>query len=142
MIVQSPLAFPFLAMLSLTALVWLMMFVRRIRYLQSAGIDAEEMRAPEDTARLLPPNVAAPGHNFKNLFEMPVLFYALCLYLMHLPQVDVFYVNAAWAFVVLRFVHSVVHCTYNRVMHRFLSYFMSSLILWAMLAYAVFQACG
>jgi hypothetical protein len=38
-------------------------------------------------------------------------------------------VRLAWGFVVLRAVHSLVHCSYNRVMHRFIAYMISCLFL-------------
>ena len=43
-------------------------------------------------------------------------------------------VSLAWGFVMLRGVHSFVHTTYNRVMHRFLAYAVSTLFVFAMWA--------
>jgi len=48
--------------------------------------------------------------------------------------VDATLINCAWIFVTLRGIHSLVHCTYNRVMHRFVAYLASSLIVWFMVA--------
>jgi hypothetical protein len=42
------------------------------------------------------------------------------------------FVTAAWAYVALRSLHSLIHVTYNRVMHRFLVYVASTLLLFAM----------
>ncbi len=139
MISASQLALPLFTMMVLTALVWLISFIRRAIFLQSEKIDMEDLRLPEQRERILPPAVAAPGHNYMNLFEMPVLFYALCLYLMMQGEIAHFYMQAAWAFVVLRVLHSIVQCTYNRVLHRFLVYFLSSLILWSMLGRAIWE---
>ena len=50
---------------------------------------------------------------------------------------DLLLVQLSWAYVGLRYVHSLVHCTYNRVMHRFIAYAASCLVLmllWARLA--------
>jgi len=72
---------------------------------------------------------AGPADNFKNLFEMPVLFFlAVMLSLILLIQ-DQLLVNLAWGFVILRTIHSLVHCTYNRILHRFTVYVASSLVL-------------
>ncbi len=57
--------------------------------------------------------------NFKNLFEVPVLFYALCAVALAVSHVPAWLVYGAWLFVVLRVAHSAIHCTYNKVMHRF-----------------------
>jgi hypothetical protein len=66
-------------------------------------------------------NVQA-SDNFKNLFEVPVLFYALVGVSLALSQTPRWLVAGAWLFVVLRIVHSFIHCTYNRVMHRFAAF--------------------
>jgi hypothetical protein len=73
-------------------------------------------------------NVQA-SDNFKNLFEVPVLFYALVGVSLALGQTPDWLVVGAWAFVALRFVHSFIHCTYNRVMHRFAAFGTSFLLL-------------
>ena len=41
---------------------------------------------------------------------------------------------AAWAYFGLRVVHSLIHVTYNRVVHRFLVYVASTLLLFGMWA--------
>jgi hypothetical protein len=76
--------------------------------------------------------VNAPANNFTNLCEVPVIFYAVCVAAFSLQLVDGLLLNCAWAFVALRVVHSIVHCTYNRVMHRFMAYLGSSLLVWFM----------
>ena len=57
--------------------------------------------------------------NYKNLFELPVLFYALCAVALGTQHVPSWLPIAAWAFVAARAVHSVIQCSYNKVMHRF-----------------------
>jgi hypothetical protein len=79
---------------------------------------------------LSPLAVNNPSDNFKNLFEMPVLFYALALYLFATRQVDPIYLAAAWIFVAFRAAHSAVHCTFNRVMLRFYLYAVASIAVW------------
>ncbi|MGL4880054.1 MAG: MAPEG family protein [Waterburya sp.] len=77
-----------------------------------------------------PPNVSNPSDNLKNLFEIPVLFYALVLYLFVTKQVDTVYINAGWCFVVFRVLHSAVHCTFNLIILRFYLYLFSTLAVW------------
>jgi hypothetical protein len=132
--VTSPLAPPLIGMMVLTLLVWLTMFARRLIHFNRAGVDAQTLQTPEQVAAVLPPAAAAPGNNFKNLFELPVIFYAICLYLMVAGQdTGALTVYCAWAFVGLRALHSLVHCTYNNVMHRFLLYFLSSVALFVLI---------
>ncbi len=77
-----------------------------------------------------------PSDNLKNLFEIPVIFYALALYLFVTNQVDAAYVTAAWVFVVFRALHSAIHCTVNIVMLRFYLYLFSTLAVWFIAARA------
>ena len=139
-IVSASLALPMMAMLLLTLVVWVVMFIHRVGYASANGIDAQKMRTPSDVARLLPDEVSGSGNNFKNLFEMPVLFYVVCLYLTVFGQVTSLMVTCAWVFVGLRAVHSLIHCSYNNVMHRFIAYLASSLALWIMVVVAAINA--
>jgi len=116
-------------MMVLTFVVWTYMYARRIRLIRSIGVDTQDLAAPGKLAALSPPAVSNPSDNLKNLFEMPVLFYALCIYLYVTDQVDALYVGAGWTFVAFRTLHSLVHSTFNRVMVRFGLYFVSSLAL-------------
>lgn len=75
----------------------------------------------------------------KNLFEIPVLFYALALYLFVTRQVDAVDLDAAWIFVAFRVAHSAIHCTINIVIVRFYIYALSTLALWFMLLRAALQ---
>lgn len=124
---QSAIFGPFFATIFLTLFVWVFMFARRIPFILANKLGQEQMAVPGELARLSPPAVSNPSDNLKNLFEIPVLFYALALYLFVTNQVDATYVYAAWIFVAFRALHSVVHCTFNHVMLRFYLYLVSTL---------------
>lgn len=128
---------PFFATIFLTLLVWVYMYIRRISFIRSNKFSAEEL-SPIVFAQLSPPEVANPSDNLKNLFEIPVLFYALVLYLFVTQQVDTTYVTAAWVFVVFRALHSAVHCTFNLIMLRFYLYLLATLAVWFMAIRAAF----
>lgn len=127
--VQQAIFGPFFAMIFLTLVVWVYMYVRRIRFITSNNFTAKEL-TPTVFAQLSPPEVANPSDNLKNLFEIPVLFYALVLYLFVTNQVDGMYVTAAWVFVAFRALHSAVHCTFNLIMLRFYLYLIATLAVW------------
>ena len=74
--------------------------------------------------------------NFRNLFEVPVLFFALAAIALATAHIPNWLVNGAWSYVALRFLHSIIHCTYNKVIHR-LAVFLISFVLLAGL-WAVF----
>ena len=128
---------PFCGMMLLTMGVWILMYIRRLHFLQQQGIDPQALVTPEAITRLMPESINAASNNLKNLFELPVLFYGLCIYLGQTAQVDALYLWMAWGFLGLRVIHSVIHCTYNKVMHRFAAYMLSSVLLWALLVRAV-----
>jgi len=137
---SNELALPMLGMMALTLAVWIVMFVQRLGYATANKIDAQDMKTPAMVQALLPDDVSRASHNLKNLFEMPVLFYAICLALTVFGQVDSLHVYCAWAFLVFRILHSAIACSYNKVMHRFVTYLIASLALWVMVVRALLAA--
>jgi hypothetical protein len=122
---------PMAAMAFLTFAVWAMLFVRRIPKLKTdpVPIDAFKVRARRPA---LSDEELAANDNLMNLFELPVLFYALCLAMAVAGVWGGWFTVGAWAYVALRAVHSVVHCTFNNVGLRFAAYLASTLVLFAL----------
>jgi hypothetical protein len=129
---QTAIFSPFFATIFLTLIVWVYMYIRRIQFITSRKISPKDIAVPGALAQLSPPGVSNPSDNLKNLFEIPILFYAIVLYLFIRQQVDITYLNAAWIFVGFRILHSAVHCTFNLVMLRFYLYLCSTLAVWFM----------
>lgn len=127
---QTSIFGPFFAMMLLTLIVWVYMYIRRISFIRQSNLQPDQLAKPGELARLSPAAVSNPSDNLINLFEMPVLFYATALYLYATQTVDPVYVFAAWVFVLFRTLHSAVHCTINIVILRFWLYFASSAALW------------
>ena len=134
---QTAIFGPMFATVFLTFVVWVYMYVRRIRFLTANAVDPKDMAVPGALARISPPEVSNPSDNLKNLFEIPVIFYSLALYLFVTAQVDAAYVLAAWIFVAFRVLHTAVHCTVNIVMLRFYLYLVSTLSVWFIAGRAV-----
>lgn len=124
---QTAIFGPFFATMLLTLVVWIYMYARRIAFIRGSKLTPAQLAAPGAFAQLSPAAVSNPSDNFKNLFEIPVLFYALVLYLFATSQVDSLYVAATWVFAVFRVLHSAVHCTINIVILRFYLYLVSTL---------------
>ncbi|HVH18266.1 MAG TPA: MAPEG family protein [Myxococcota bacterium] len=139
---QTAIFGPFFAVMLLTLAVWTYMYVRRIHFLQSNDIQPDQIATPDALARMSPPGVATPSDNLKNLFELPVLFYGICLYLFATSQVDGTYIGAGWVFASFRALHSAVHCTFNHIMTRFTVYLIASLALWTMVVRAALAHFG
>jgi hypothetical protein len=127
---QTAIFGPFFAVMFLTLVVWVYMYFRRIAFITGNNIRSQDLAVPGELARISPAAISNPSDNLKNLFEMPVLFYALTLYLFVTKQVDALYVDAAWLFVAFRVLHSAVHCTFNLVMLRFYLYLIATVAVW------------
>ena len=82
----------------------------------------------------MPEWVERAADNYNHLFEQPVAFYALTLCIAVINDFDSFMVQLAWAFVVLRIMHSLVQLTFNLVLLRFFIFVMGWLVL-ALMAY-------
>lgn len=136
---QSAIFGPVFTTLFLTFVVWVYMYIRRIGFIHERSLSPKDLAVPGALAQLSPPEVSNPSDNFKNLLEIPVLFYVLASYLFVTSQVDGTYVAAAWVFVAFRVLHSAVHCTVNIVMLRFYLYLISTLAVWFIAARAILR---
>lgn len=130
---------PLSTMMLLTFVVWIFMYIKRFSYIIPNKIPAQDLATPEMLNAALPEKVNRPSNNLKNLFELPVIFYALCLALHFTELLDGTFIYMAWAFVALRALHSAIQCTSNNVLPRFVAYFLSSLVLLAMLMRFIWQ---
>ena len=127
---RAAILLPCFAMVVITAIVWVKLYIDRLGEMRARNILPQSLADSRAAAGALA-NIAA-ADNFRNLFEIPVLFYALCAALATGSTVSPGFVYAAWAFVALRAVHSYVHLTYNQVTHRFAAYALSTLIVFVM----------
>ena len=140
---DSALLFPLLAMVLLTALVAGLLYVRRVTEMKRRHIRPQAVAAARDMAGMLEDNRASD--NYRNLFEAPVLFYAAMLTGVAIHAAGGWLVALAWLYVALRYAHSAIQCTYNRVMHRFAVFIASMLVLfviWGTLAWRILQAAS
>ncbi len=123
----DPIWLPVVAMVLVTALVWIKLYADRLGEMRAKRIDPQSISSTRAAASQLENTNAAD--NFRNLFEVPVLFYVLCIAIALTGGSTPGLVMAAWAFVGLRALHSLIQVTYNRVTHRFLVYAASTILL-------------
>ena len=121
---------PAVAMAALTCVVWWRMYFVRIGQMRRERIHPQSVATSAQAAAKLTDSRVAD--NFRNLFELPVLFYLALAVAAHARQADAVVLALAWLFVGLRVAHSLIQCTYNKVMHRFYAYFAGALVLWAL----------
>ena len=131
---------PLLALIGWTLLVLLVIPFRRLREGLAGRLTPNDFRFGE-SARV-PPEVTIPNRAYMNLLEAPVLFYAVGLVYHVSGQTDSLAIALAWAYVGLRVLHSLIHLSYNHVVHRLLAFAASNgvlAVLWAKLLLALLR---
>ena len=126
----SPWVWPMLAMVGIVLAVWVRLYLTRIPEMRRRRIHPQKVASNQAMVEAMEDQRAAD--NFRNLFELPVLFYAACLAAMATNTESTVALGLAWGFVASRAVHSLIHCTYNRVMHRFQAYALGGFVLFAL----------
>ena len=129
--IKTQIFLPCVALVVLTAIVWIRLYVDRIGEMRARRIRPQALASAREVTQTLQNLKSAD--NFRNLFEVPVLFYVLCISLTVTQLVTPLDIWGAWGFVALRAAHSLIHLTYNRVMHRARVYLASTvlvLIMW------------
>lgn len=121
------LVFTCFVMVLLTFFVSMKMYRNRIREMQRKHIDPQTIATFAQITTRLEDTQAAD--NFRNLFETPMLFYALVAIALAINHVSRWLVWGCWLYVLLRVLHSFIQCTYNKVMHRFTVFIGSFLLL-------------
>lgn len=128
---QEAIFYPVLLMVLHTFIIWCWMYVVRIRRAIRENIPMSAFK-DQRTAAATPGVHSTVSDNLVNLFELPVLFYLASVILYVTNGVTGTMLAISWFYVATRIVHSLVHITYNKVMHRFSIYIIGSIALWAL----------
>ena len=118
---------PIAALALFTLVVLLLMPYQRVKAVRAKQVTEEDFKFGE-SARV-PSAVNIPNRNYMNLLELPILFYVANIILFIIGKVDVVFLYMAWIYVGLRICHSIVHLTYNRVLHRMFVFGLSNGVL-------------
>jgi len=128
---QVALLTPVFVLILWTFIIFLIMAYGRVRYTKN----------PQDAAHtnklrgMLPNWVERTSDNYNHLFEQPVAFYAITISIALMNNFDPLMIQLAWAFVILRIIHSLVQLTFNLVFLRFCLFATGWLII-AFMAYS------
>ena len=118
------------------------MYATRIPAMKEAGLDPQEAAYPGTWAHRLRPGVRSVADNYNHLHEQPTLFYALMFFAVLTGGGDAVTLGLAWAYVMLRVVHSLVQATFNRVVVRFSIFALATFALMAMAAREALRLLG
>jgi hypothetical protein len=130
MVLEHAILLPPTMMAFLTGYVFLRMGSDRIAEMKSRKIHPQQVATSRQAADTYQ-NVQSADH-FRNLFEVPVLFYALCGFLAITNLTTLLLLACAWGFVILRALHTYIHLTGNKVVRRFQAFVASTLVLYLM----------
>ena len=119
-----------LGALSLVMAGW--MGMTRLPAMRAAGLKLQDAAHTADL-NVLPSEARRIADNYNHLFEAPTVFYAVALAIIFAGVADPAYAAAAWAFVVLRVLHSLVQATINKVPLRLVCFVLS----WMALGYMI-----
>ncbi|RWO89535.1 MAPEG family protein [Mesorhizobium sp.] len=122
---QTTIFWPVLAHVLLIYIVYCVLGRRRYGAIRSGEAKAGQfkVRSAEPASSV---TVAA---NLTNQFELPVLFYVLCLTLHLTKGVNYLTLSLMWVFVASRYFHAWIHLTSNNLLLRSRSFFVSAVIL-------------
>ena len=126
-----------LVLWSLIMLFW--MAGTRLPAAKKLGIDITAKpggRGP-DIDPNMPDKVAWKSHNYTHLMEQPTLFYATVIILALAEAGNGLNLWLAWAYVVLRIIHSIWQATVNLVNVRFMLFLASTICLMVMAVNAI-----
>lgn len=122
---------PTFALVALIFVVWFWLLFARMGHVRRTPPRADTFATGESSLRYFEP-VELPANNLRNLFEMPVLFFALVPLLLITRHADHLQVLLAWGFVILRALHTVIHIAVRKVHIRAPVYWLSCAALMAM----------
>ncbi len=128
---NTALYWPMLAMIVWTMGVGFLAVSRRVKEIRAKRIPLRMMARSRDISSVLDDTQAMD--NFNNLLQVPFLFYVWCLASIMLQLQDWLMLVGAWLYVGLRYWHTTIELTHNRVMQRFRVWMTSNVtlvILW------------
>ena len=86
--------------------------------------------------------VVLTSNNLANQFQLPVIFYVLCLVLFQLDAVTAANLSVAVLFVVTRYVHAYIHVTSNYVPVRMRVFMIGALLLLVLFGMTAWALAG
>ncbi len=125
---------PLIVQTALIYVIYAVMSTRRRAAVKSGSVKASAFKVP-----LVEPEPSATIiRNLENQFELPILFYVVCVVLYMLNGVNDGVIVLAWLFVLSRIAHCWVHTTSNEIRYRsplFTIGYVVNALLWLWLAW-------
>ena len=132
--------YPLFALAAWTLIVLVLIPIARVRSVRQREIGPDDFKYGESAK--VPGHVSVSNRNYMNLLELPMLFYIVGILLYVTGGASYVTIALAWAYVVLRVVHSLIHLTYNKVLHRLTAFTLSNVVLVVLWVFAGSHLAG
>ncbi len=124
---------PVLAQVLLTLVMFIVLGARKAKAIKAGKVNREQAALDN---RVWPEYVVKVSNNIANQFEVPMLFYILCVVLYSINAAGTVAIVLAWLFVASRYAHAWVHVGSNYVPVRMRLFMVGCVVLLSMLAVA------
>ena len=124
---------PVLAQVLLTLVMFIVLGARKAKAVKAGKVNREQAALDN---RVWPEYVVKVSNNIANQFEVPILFYILCVVLYSINAAGTVAIVLAWLFVASRYAHAWVHVGSNYVPVRMRLFMVGCVVLLSMLAVA------
>ncbi|WP_443748308.1 MAPEG family protein [Asticcacaulis solisilvae] len=131
---------PMAALAALTFFVLTVMPFVRVVAVRSGKARVSDFKLGE--SERVPERARIINRNYMNLLELPLLFYVACLIAFADNRVNALTLGLAWVFVGLRYAHSLVHLTINKVLLRLALFASAATVLLGLWAAIFWQIAG
>lgn len=124
--------------------IWALVFRNfriRVRAIKNKEVSAKYFKSFQGDP--VPDHLHILGRHYDNQFQVPLLFFIVCVAHMVLAAANIWTIGLAWVFILTRLAHSWIHLGRNHLMFRvtaFASGWVVVVILWLQLCYFVFLA--
>ncbi len=127
---------PVLAQIFLILTMYILLGYRKAKAVKTGGVN---LKATALDNKAWPDSVLKVSNNIDNQFEIPIVFFVLCLLFNTIGKVDAVVLGLAWAYVISRYVHAYVHVGSNYVPLRMRIFAFGCLVLLAMALIAAWR---
>lgn len=130
---HSPILLPVVGLVLWTMVMWGWMYATRIPAMMKMRMKLNPKAPRGEQMNQLPAEVRWKADNYNHLMEQPTIFYAIALVLAIIGVGDGVNLWLAWTYVGMRVIHSLVQSMLNIIELRFALFFISSLVLLALI---------
>lgn len=113
---DTAILFPVIVQVWLTLFLLLKLGISRYSLAKSGAVRMKDIAIDSDA---WPDDIRKVSNCVLNQFQVPVLFYLICVLLLVTHLVDSVHIILAWIFVISRLVHAYIHTGSNLVRQRF-----------------------